>query len=119
MRSNAENKRWTIEGDRSFSWSAVPTGAELLSGEWWPADYDGPPVVSAEEDLQEAFDLVPGDTITYSVLGRSFTSTVANVRKEYHRTFLPEFLMVASPDPFRNAPQSWIMSVEGETESGG
>ena len=112
-----ENKRWTIEGDRSFSWSAAPTGAELLSGEWWPADYDGPPVVSPEEDLQEAFDLVPGDTITYSVLGRSFTSTVANVRKEYHRTFQPEFLMVASPNPFRNAPQSWIMSVEGETES--
>ena len=112
-----ENKRWTIEGDRSFSWSAAPTGAELLSGEWWPADYDGPPVVSPEEDLQEAFDLVPGDTITYSVLGRSFTSTVANVRKEYHRTFQPEFLMVASPNPFRDAPQSWVMSVEGETES--
>ena len=89
----------------------------MLSGEWWPADYDGPPVVSPEEDLQEAFDLVPGDTITYSVLGRSFPSTVANVRKEYHRTFQPEFLMVASPSPFRDAPQSWIMSVEGETES--
>lgn len=111
-----EDKRWTIDGDRSFSWTAAPTGAELLAGEWWSPDYDGPPVVSPEEDLQEAFDLAPGDTITYSVLGRSFTSEVVNIRKEYHRTFRPEFLMMASPVPFRNAPQSWIMSLQGETD---
>ncbi len=108
-----QNKSWVIEGDRSFAWAAEPTGAELLAGEWWDADYDGPPLISAEEDVQEAFDLKPGDRITYSVLGRRFTSEVANIRKEYHRTFRPEFLMVASPEPFRNAPHSWVMSLEG------
>lgn len=112
-----EDKRWTIEGDRSFSWTAEPTGAELLAGEWWSPDYNGPPLVSPEEDLQEAFDLVPGDTITYSVLGRNFTSEVVNIRKEYHRTFRPEFLMMASPAPFKNAPQSWIMSLQGESDT--
>ena len=112
-----EDKSWTIEGDRSFSWTAQPTGAELLSGEWWTPDYAGPPVVSPEEDLQEAFDLKPGDTLTYTVLGRSFTSEVVNVRKEYHRTFRPEFLLVASPEPFQAAPQGWIMSLQGETDA--
>ena len=111
------NKSWVIEGDRSFSWAAEPTGAELLGGTWWPADHDGVPLISAEEDVAEAFDLKPGDTLTYSVLGRSFTSEVANIRKEYHRTFRPEFLLVASPQPFRNAPHSWIMSLEGETDA--
>lgn len=106
-------KSWVIEGDRSFAWAAEPTGAELLAGEWWDAAYDGPPLISAEEDVQEAFDLKPGDRITYSVLGRTFTSEVANIRKEYHRTFRPEFLMVASPQPFRDAPHSWVMSLEG------
>jgi len=110
-----ENKSWVIEGDRSFSWSAEPTGAELLAGSWWPADYSGPSLVSPEEDLYEAFDLKPGDTITYSVLGRLFTSEVANIRKEYHRTFRPEYLMVASPIPFKDAPQSWVMSLQGDT----
>lgn len=109
-------KSWVIEGDRSFAWSAAPTGAELLAGEWWPEDYSGPPVVSAEEDVQEAFDLKPGDRLTYSVLGRTFTSEVANIRKEYHRTFRPEFLLVASPQPFREAPHSWVMSLEGNTD---
>lgn len=109
------DKSWVIEGDRSFSWSAEPTGAELLAGSWWPSDYNGPPLISPEEDLYEAFDLKPGDTITYSVLGRLFTSEVANIRKEYHRTFRPEYLIVASPQPFKDAPQSWIMSLKGDT----
>lgn len=111
-----EDKSWVIEGDRSFSWTAEPTGAELLAGEWWAPDYDGPPVVSPEEDLQEAFDLKPGDELTYSVSGRSFTSEVVNIRKEYHRTFRPEYLLMASPNPFQNAPQSWIMSLQGDTD---
>lgn len=111
------DKSWVIEGDRSFSWSAEPTGAELLAGEWWDSDYAGPPVLSPEEDLQEAFDLKPGDTMTYSVLGRSFTSEVVNIRKEYHRTFRPEYLLMASPEPFRSAPQSWVMSLQGENDA--
>jgi putative ABC transport system permease protein len=110
------DKSWVIEGDRSFSWTAEPTGAELLAGEWWKPDYNGPPLLSPEEDLQEAFDLKPGDTLSYSVLGRSFTSTIVNIRKEYHRTFRPEYLLMASPNPFRNAPQSWIMSFQGKTD---
>lgn len=50
------------------------------------------------------------------MLGRTFTSEVANIRKEYHRTFRPEFLLVASPQPFREAPHSWVMSLEGNTD---
>lgn len=111
------DKSWVIEGDRSFSWAADPTGAELLAGEWWTPDRQDPPLISAEEDVAEAFALEPGDTLTYSVLGRTFTSEVANIRKEYHRTFRPEFLLVASPQPFANAPHSWIMTLEGETDA--
>ena len=108
------DKSWVIEGDRSFSWTAMPTGAELLGGAWWNADYVGPPVVSPEEDMMEAFDLKVGDTVTYSVLGRNFTSEVVNIRKEYHRTFRPEYLMMASPQPFKSAPHTWIMSLQGD-----
>ncbi len=107
------DKDWVIEGDRSFSWAAEPTGAELVAGEWWPVDYDGPPLISAEEDVMQAFDLKPGDELTYSVLGRVFNSRVANIRKEYHRTMRPEFLVVASPQPFRDAPHGWIVSLQG------
>jgi putative ABC transport system permease protein len=110
------DKSWVIEGDRSFSWTAEPTGAELLSGTWWRPDHDGAPLISPEEDVMEAFDLQVGDTVTYGVMGRTFTSEVANIRKEYHRTMRPEFLMVASPEPFRNAPHTWIMSLQGSND---
>lgn len=109
------DKSWVIEGDRSFSWTAKSTGAELLQGEWWDEGYAGPPLVSPEEDMMEAFDLKVGDTVTYSVLGRVFTSKVVNIRKEYHRTFRPEYLMMASPQPFSDAPHTWIMSLQGNS----
>ena len=112
-----EDKSWVIEGDRSFSWTAEPTGAELLQGEWWANDYAGPTLVSPEEDMMEAFDLKVGDIITYSVLGRTFESEVANIRKEYHRTFRPEYLMMASPQPFKSAPHTWIMSLQGQSDA--
>ena len=110
-------KSWVIEGDRSFSWAAGPTGAELLAGQWWPESYAGKPLISAEEDVAEAFNLKPGDQLTYSVFGRTFTSEVVNIRKEYHRTFRPEFLLVASPSPFREAPHSWVMSLQGKNDA--
>jgi putative ABC transport system permease protein len=112
-----DDKSWVIEGDRSFSWAAEPTGAELLAGDWWDRAYDGPPLVSPEEDLMEAFNLKVGDNLTYSVLGRTFTSEVVNIRKEYHRTFRPEYLLMASPQPFRDAPHTWIMSLQGQTDA--
>lgn len=111
------DKSWVIEGDRSFSWSAGPTGAELLAGAWWEAGHDGPPVLAPEEDVAQAFDLKPGDAITYSVLGRPFTSEVVAIRKEYHRTFRPEYLLLASPRPFREAPHSWIFTLQGESDA--
>jgi len=110
-----EDKRWVIEGDRSFSWSSGPTQSELVAGAWWEPGYAGPPVIAPEEDVAQAFDLKPGDMVTYSVLGRPFTSEVVAIRKEYHRTFRPEYLMLASAEPFRTAPHTWIMTLQGET----
>lgn len=108
-----EDKRWVIQGDRSFAWSEGPTEAELVAGAWWEKGYDGPPVVAPEEDIAQAFDLQIGDELTYSVLGRRFTSEVVAIRLEYHRTLRPEQLLLASAIPFKTAPHSWIMTFQG------
>lgn len=112
-----DDKRWVIEGDRSFAWSAGPTQAELVAGSWWDEDYTGSPVVAPEEDIAQAFDLQIGDQLTYSVLGRTFTSEVVAIRLEYHRTLRPEQLLLASAEPFRNAPHSWIMTLQGNSDT--
>jgi putative ABC transport system permease protein len=106
-------ERWVIEGDRAFSWSAEPTQNAIMSGRWWFKDYSGPPLISAQEDVAEAFGIGPGATITYSVLGRTFTSEVVNVRQESYRSYKPDYLLVASPEPFRDAPHSWIVTLKG------
>jgi putative ABC transport system permease protein len=113
-----ESERWVIEGDRSFSWSPGPNGDAIMQGRWWRKDYDGPPLISAQEDVAEAFGLSPGATITYSVLGRTFTSEVVNIRQEAYRSYRPDYLLVASPQPFRQAPHSWIVTLKGQGERG-
>ena len=38
---------WVLRGDRALTWSATPPeSGEIVAGDWWPADYAGPPRVS-------------------------------------------------------------------------
>ena len=48
--------RWAVEGDRGVTYSATPPeGSRLVAGEWWPADYRGPQLISFDEGLARAF----------------------------------------------------------------
>jgi putative ABC transport system permease protein len=43
----SEQMAWVLEGDRGITYSAVHArGSKIASGEWWPADYRGEPLVS-------------------------------------------------------------------------
>src|SRR5690606_31750935 len=47
-----ERAQWTLRRDRGLSYRAgMPEGTELVAGEWWPADYAGPALVSVEDDV--------------------------------------------------------------------
>ena len=44
-----EGSAWVLRGDRGITYAPrVPAGSRLIAGEWWPADYAGPPLVSLE-----------------------------------------------------------------------
>ena len=50
----AENAAWVLEGDRGITYSAtVPEGSRVVEGEWWPADYTGPGLVSFDQELAQ------------------------------------------------------------------
>jgi len=98
------NLRWVLNGDRGITYSATPPENSTIEGEWWPADYDGPPLVSMEREIAEGLGLDIGDTITVNVLGRPVTATVANYRSVEWQTMAINFFMVFSPDAFRGAP---------------
>src|SRR3954453_7146343 len=77
-----EDAAWVLEGDRGITYAKeVPAGSKLTDGSWWPADYQGRPLVSFESKLASGLGLKVGDEITVNVLGRNVTATVANLRE--------------------------------------
>ena len=55
-------------------------GTRLVAGQWWPADYDGPPLVSFDAGLAKGWGVGIGDIIRVNVLGRDIDLQIANLR---------------------------------------
>ncbi len=108
----AEGGEWVLRGDRGITYAKnVPENSTLAEGEWWPADYDGPPLVSftAEEAGELGLDI--GDIIEVNVLGRSFTAEIASLREVEWETLGINFVMVFSPNTFAGAPHSHLATL--------
>ena len=109
---------WVFRGDRGLTWSQEPPpGAELIEGEWWPADYDGPPLVSLDAEVGEAIGLGPGDSLTVNILGRQVEAEIANLRRIDWGTLGINFVVVFSPGTLEGAPQTQIATVRVDPES--
>jgi len=104
---------WALRGDRGLTYAeTLPEGSKLVEGEWWPADYDGPPLVSLVDEIANGIGVKIGDEITVNVLGREITAKVANLRQVNWRSFGINFVMVFSPNTLKGAPHSHIVTVE-------
>ncbi|MDH7798058.1 MULTISPECIES: FtsX-like permease family protein [unclassified Beijerinckia] len=104
-----EDAAWVLEGDRGITYSAsMPDGSTLVDGEWWPADYNGPPLVSMERDAAVGLGVHVGDTLIVNVLGRNITAKVANLRAVNWRTMGINFVFVFSPNTFAGAPHTHL-----------
>jgi putative ABC transport system permease protein len=112
-----EQVSWVLEGDRGITYAAqVPEGSTLVSGEWWPPDYRGKPLVSFDQRAAEGLGLKVGDEITVNVLGRNLSATIASLRRLEWRSLGINFVMVFSPNTFAGAPHTHLATV---TFSGG
>jgi putative ABC transport system permease protein len=104
---------WVLEGDRGITYSeAVPAGSHLTEGAWWPANYESTPLVSFEADIAKALGLKLGDSVTVNVLGRNLTAKIANFRKVRWGSIGINFVMVFSPNVLRDAPFTWLGTLE-------
>jgi putative ABC transport system permease protein len=103
---------WVLQGDRGVTWAAtVPQGARVVAGAWWPADYQGPPLVSLDAEVADAFGLKLGDSISVNVMGREITGRIANLRRIDWQTLAINFIMVFSPGILEHAPQTDIATL--------
>jgi putative ABC transport system permease protein len=107
-----KHEGWVLQGDRGITWSAtLPPGSSITAGTWWPAHYQGPPLVSLDAEVADAFGLEIGDSITVNILGREVTGRIANLRRFDWATLTINFIMVFSPGILESAPQTDIATV--------
>ena len=104
--------QWALRGDRGLTYSkALPENSKLVAGSWWPADYDGTPLVSFDAGLARGWGLHLGSVIRVNVLGRDIDLKVASLRDIAWRTLGINFTMVASPGLLEHAPHTHIATV--------
>ena len=84
---------------------------KVVEGEWWPKDYQGPPLVSFEKKIAEGLGLKIGDPVVVNVLGRNIAAKVANLRSVQWESLGINFVLVFSPNAFAGAPHTDIATL--------
>jgi putative ABC transport system permease protein len=103
---------WVLQSDRGITFTdTFPEGSTLVSGQWWPKDYSGPPLVSFEKRAADGLGLKAGDKVSVNVLGRTIEATIANLRTVEWESLGINFVMLFSPNTFRGAPHTILATL--------
>ncbi|MGH6903525.1 MAG: ABC transporter permease [Geminicoccaceae bacterium] len=107
-------EHWTLRRDRGLSYAArLPAGSEIVAGAWWPEDYAGPPLVSIEDDVAEAYGVGIGDKLAFNVLGRMIEAEIASLRAEIDWSQgRIDFVFLFSPGVLEAAPHTLAAAVD-------
>jgi putative ABC transport system permease protein len=110
-----EDGRWLANREANLSWAvAMSDSNELVEGEWWPVDYDGPPLISIEEEAATDAGLSIGDHLSFFVAGQNVEAEIASIRKVNWDSFQPNFFIVLSPGALDGLPTTYISSMRIE-----
>ena len=108
----APEAEWAARGDRGLTTAATqPSDARVVAGQWWPADYAGPPLASIDAGIARGFGLHVGDSISVNVLGREITARIANLREIDWSSLSMNFTFMLTPNALAGAPHSYIATV--------
>jgi putative ABC transport system permease protein len=108
----SQDSEWALQSDRGLTYTAeIPKGSKIVEGEWWSADYSGPPLVSMEKKIADGLKLKIGDEIVVNVLGRDIPARIANLRNIDWQGLGINFVLVFSPNAFKGAPHTHIATL--------
>ncbi|WP_137699771.1 ABC transporter permease [Marimonas lutisalis] len=109
---------WVLNGDRGITYAAdKPETTTVTTGEWWPADYAGSPLVSFAAEEAAEMGLALGDTLTINILGRDITARIASFREVDFSTAGMGFIMSMNPAAIAAAPHSFIATVYADPQA--
>src|SRR6478672_10094739 len=113
----SRDSEWVLQSDRGLTYTAeIPKGSKIVEGEWWSADYSGPPLVSMEKKIADGLGLKLGDEVVVNILGRDIPAKISNLRTIDWQGLGISFVLVFSPNAFKGAPHTHIATL---TEAGG
>jgi putative ABC transport system permease protein len=108
----SQDSEWVLQSDRGLTYTGeIPKGSKIVEGEWWSADYTGPPLVSMEKKIADGLKLKIGDEIVVNVLGRDIPAKIANLRNIDWQGLGINFVLVFSPNAFKGAPHSHVATL--------
>ena len=106
------DSEWVLQSDRGLTYTGeIPKGSKVVEGQWWGADYSGPPLVSMEKKIADGLGLKIGDEIVVNVLGRDIPATIGNLRTVDWQSLGINFVLVFSPNAFKGAPHTHIATL--------
>ena len=103
---------YMLTGEILMTWRPdLPPESTITAGSWWPADYDGPPLVSLRTKDAADLHVKVGDTIELTLFGESFDAKVANLRDFQFQSGL-NFIVTASPGTFDAFPGTNLATIK-------
>lgn len=111
---------WVLRGDRGITYSdQIPEGSQVTAGEFWDADYSGPPLLSLEQDVAASLGISVGDTLTVNILGVEVQAKITSLRRLNWSNFGLNYVIVFSPGSFDSAPHGMVatLTVPKDNES--
>src|SRR5215470_17954388 len=108
----SHDTEWVLQSDRGLTYTGeIPKGSKIIEGEWWGADYQGPPLVSIEKKIADGLRLKLGDEIVVNLLGRDIQAHIGNMRNIDWQGLGINFVLVFSPNAFKGAPHSHVATL--------
>jgi putative ABC transport system permease protein len=104
-----ERGKWMANREQNLTWAeTISSSNELVSGEWWQADYSGEPLVSIEEEAASEMGVELGDRLRFLVAGQQLEARVASTRSVNWDSFRPNFFLVMSPGALDGYPATFV-----------
>ena len=114
----AAGSQWAVRGDRALTYAAEkPRDTRVAAGKWWPADYQGAPLISLDAGLAEGFGVAVGDTLTLNIMGREVTATIASTREIDWRSLRFDFAIIFAPGTLEGAPHTHLAAVQAPPDA--
>ncbi len=118
----AENSAWARDNDWGVTiLDEIPEEmGEIVSGQVWPQDYSGPPLIALSKRQAGRFKLEAGDTMTLVISGRNVTATIAVLFDQNFDSNGLNFVAIFAPGALEAAQPTSIgslRSVDLETEA--